>query len=169
MLHHALGIIGGSMSQYMGGMFGSLSHLTCSNELSTPFVNLRVFLSMHGYENSPIYVYNGAMMAISFLVLRIVYQYYCITKLYIYYAVYRGPEFWSMYSNEKLIVARIFVVMSIALFILNFYWFTKIIAGLLRAMGLEKVIEDAFGDENEEQANDKGNSQHKIKPSKKKL
>jgi hypothetical protein len=50
-----------------------MSQLTWITEGSTFFVNYRQLLAWHNYTETPLYVANGALMALSFFVFRIVF------------------------------------------------------------------------------------------------
>lgn len=77
-LHHVVAITGAIGGAVINGVFGSLSQLTWFTEGSTFFVNMRWLMATHKVTDSPLYVLNGLMMAVSFFCFRIVLYTYMI-------------------------------------------------------------------------------------------
>lgn len=77
-LHHVVAITGAIGGAVINGVFGSLSQLTWFTEGSTFFVNMRWLMATHKVTDSPLYVLNGLMMAVSFFCFRIVLYIYMI-------------------------------------------------------------------------------------------
>lgn len=67
----ALCALGGNSSYPQGALHWFL--LVCvSMEFSSPFVQIRWFLSAWGYRQDPIYLVNGLLMTFSFILCRII-------------------------------------------------------------------------------------------------
>ncbi|CAD7695019.1 unnamed protein product [Ostreobium quekettii] len=94
-------------------------------EVSTPFVHLRWFLHKMDLGSTRIYFYNGLLMIISFFSCR------CIWGLWVSY------DFWAKTASELVspspggfpaIWTYIYRLANVALCVLNFYWFSKMVA-----------------------------------------
>jgi hypothetical protein len=77
-MHHVLGLVGSYSSIYLGSFIGNTGHCTLLTEFSTLFINFRVFLSYHDWKDNPLYMLNGLMILLSFLVFRMIFQGYVI-------------------------------------------------------------------------------------------
>ena len=140
-LHHLLGIIGCLLSIYLGGFMGSIGQLSGFTEFSSPFVSLRAILAMHKMQSGILYFLNGLMMVFSFFLCRMCFQYYLIFKEIEYFLFYRHLEFWALYPEEQHLWIKIAVAFYLVLYILNIYWFSKILLGLYKALGIDKAIQ----------------------------
>ena len=100
--HHLVSLFGISVALYVGGLIGSISHLTLITEGSTFFVNLRSLMVYHKYETSMLYTLNGFFMAVSFAIFRIWFYHFMIFSVLVHYVIYRGGSFWSIFYKEKL-------------------------------------------------------------------
>jgi hypothetical protein len=56
------------------------------------------------------------------------------------FILYRGLSFWQTYPKEKWTVCYIAIVLYILMYVLQLFWFSKILYGLLKALGIEKAI-----------------------------
>eukprot|EP00049_Salpingoeca_infusionum_P003770 m.70729 g.70729 ORF g.70729 m.70729 type:complete len:326 (-) comp12267_c0_seq1:1771-2748(-) len=90
-------------------------------ELSTPFVNLRPILSDLGYRHSKLYLANALAILVMFFLCRIV-------NLTWYWVVVgpKVPEMLHIFSPRGATVALVTTIGATAL---NFWWFSKIVAG----------------------------------------
>lgn len=102
-------------------------------------------MSVHELTSSPLYVLNGLVMTINFFIFRIVFQYKIIFTYMRYFMIYRADEFWNLYPQEYHNYMKFGLCAYCALYALNIYWFTKMIAGLLKAIGVEDYLERKFG------------------------
>jgi hypothetical protein len=94
-------------------------------EFSTPFVNNRFFFADAGMKERKRYVYNGIMMFITFLVLRIP------LIGFIPYLFYKKNDQFQEFSGRLQIL---FLVMYCAISYLNGMWFYKITKGIIRTL-----------------------------------
>ena len=84
---------------------------------------------------------NGILMVLSFFLLRVCYYYFVIFSQVQTYILYRGVSFWPMYTEELHIWIYIALGMLLVMYILNLWWFTKMLTGLLKVLGILEVIE----------------------------
>ncbi|MCO5579671.1 hypothetical protein L7F22_033529 [Adiantum nelumboides] len=95
------------------------------SESTTPFVNLRWYLSMAGMKNSSVYVINGVLLFLGWMVARIL--------LFVYF-------FFHLYNHfdqvEKMSAAAYYCLLVVppCLAILNLAWFIKVVRGLLKTL-----------------------------------
>jgi hypothetical protein len=132
--HHLVSLIGIFISLHVGGLIGSISHLTWLTEGATLFVNLRHLLAYHNYQTGILYTLNGFFLAASFAIFRIWYYHFMIFSVLVHYVIYRGGSFWSIFYKDKLSqrLVTFSIVIYILMYFLQLFWFTKILAGLLK-------------------------------------
>lgn len=94
--HHLTSIFGVFVGLYLGGLIGSISHLTWFTEGSTLFVDLRYLMFFHKMEGTAIYIANGVFMLVSFFIFRIWYYHTVIFHYLVHFALYRGDSFWAL-------------------------------------------------------------------------
>ena len=147
LFHHILVLFGINVGLYMDGFFGSISQITALTEGSTLFVNLRCLLLYHKQEGKPLYSINGLFMCISFFVFRIIYYNYVIFTLWDEVIIKRDQSFWdTMYPDPtKAFMCKLSMVVYFVFYLLQLFWFSKILAGLLRVLGFEDLL---FGNKN---------------------
>jgi len=92
-------------------------------EATSPFINGRYFLSTHGLKSSPVYLYNGVAMAVSFLILRIIGMGSLGAKLFYIDAATSS----AVLGNKTYMLLPIFIFG----YGLQLTWFQKILSGLL--------------------------------------
>ena len=120
----------------LGRMWGTVSSVQLITELSTPFVNTRFLLYFHKKTSSSLYLYNGLMMTLTFFVSRIVFQ--AITDFWMVPLTFRIADF-SM-DPQPLIYYSYFVMSQVyTLYILNWFWFKKMVAGALKHINKSKT------------------------------
>jgi hypothetical protein len=136
--HHATSIFGIFVGIYLGGMIGSVSHLTWLTEGSTPYVDLRQLMVYHKMEGSLIYNCNGLVMCLSFFVFRIIFYHIVIFEYFVHYCLYRTEAFWALQQPDpfKAKLGQFAIFMYVLMYGLQLLWFTKMTAGLLEALGL---------------------------------
>ena len=114
-----------------GRMILTLSAATLITEFSTPFVSLRALLSIHKKTSTTTYLINGLLMTLFFFVCRVVFQPW-ITIWYLWPAVFDRPEnLKDMYSATRA-YCYFSIFLYLALCVLNFFWFYKMVNGLLK-------------------------------------
>lgn len=144
--HHVLAIVGFSVGTYLGGFFGSLSHLALVTEASTFFVNFRALLSMCGFGDTELYVYNGIAMTVVFFVVRIVYYSWVIFVKFRHGGAF-SDEMWRKLANEnpaKVPVLKVSLVLYVVLWALQCFWFYKIFKGLMKHFLKAKARKEAI-------------------------
>ncbi|KAK8751153.1 hypothetical protein OTU49_013245 [Cherax quadricarinatus] len=104
----------------MGHFF--LGSFFCT-ELSTPFVNARVILSRFGYKNSKVYVVNGVLMMIVFLICR-------IALFPVMYIAYLSQQTTASSHIDALLSIPLTCHLSCLLVLLpQIYWFGLMVKG----------------------------------------
>jgi hypothetical protein len=140
-LHHLTSIFGIFVGIYLGGLIGSISHLTWLTEGSTFFIDVRIIMVYHKMEGKLIYILNGVLMCVSFFIFRIVYYHIAIFEYLVYFCLYRTEAFWTLQYpcpfKQKL--AQFSIFMYVLMYGLQLLWFTKIAAGLLDAIGIKNI------------------------------
>jgi hypothetical protein len=96
-------------------------------EVTTPFVNLRYFLSQLGYKDSSLYVWNGFMMTLLWFLFRICYGFYI------------GLWIWRMHAGIISIPSFSTRWISIwgnygVAYFLQWLWFVKIVKGASKVL-----------------------------------
>lgn len=123
-LHHLLSMSALAMSLYSAhGNF--YLYVVLFSEVTTPFVNLRWYLSMAGMKNSTAYVFNGFLLFFGWLIARVLLFIYLFVHIYLHY------------DQVKEVFAVGFYYLFIAppsLAVMNLVWFYKISRGLLRTL-----------------------------------
>ena len=135
--HHITAIICFTITTWLNDKYGSMSQLIIIMECSTFFVNMRVLMSMLKLQDTTLYIVNGLSMTLVFFIVRVLYIIWLI-------AFKIGPEpilglftgnFWDTYPNrENVIYGKIAITSFIAMAFLNFFWFNKILKGLMKAL-----------------------------------
>ncbi|KAH7427156.1 hypothetical protein KP509_10G032100 [Ceratopteris richardii] len=123
-LHHFLSMTSLALSIYSGQAHLYL-YLVLFSEITTPFVNLRWYLSLSGMKNSRLYLYNGLMLFFSWLFARVLLFVYLFSHIYLHY------------EQVKEIFPAGFYYLFIAppaLALMNVLWFYKILKGLIRTI-----------------------------------
>ena len=139
--HHVNGLCANVIGVYLGGFLGSVTQVTLLTEASTPFVNFRALLAIHGFTEGTLHYWNGWCMTFSFLIFRVWFYYYMIFWKIGDMVMYRHLAFWATYPKEKHIVCYIGIFLYVVMYCLQLFWFSKIIQGCLRTLGIAKAIE----------------------------
>ena len=137
-LHHGISLIACLLSIYTGGFVGSVCQLSFLTEFSTPFVNMRQMIP----KSSPLYLLNGIMMVLAFTVFRAFWYTYIIFHQMKIYILYRGYHFWDLYPVSVHWAVKSLILLSFIMLFLNCHWYAKMVAGLLNALGVNKIFED---------------------------
>ncbi|ONK55583.1 uncharacterized protein A4U43_UnF1170 [Asparagus officinalis] len=118
--HHFLSVVAVSYSMFSGE--GQL--YTCMvliSEATTPAVNLRWILDTAGMKRSWLYLVNGSILFLGWLVARILLFFYLFYHVYVHYDQVKQMDIYGL--------LLVFGVPS-ALGIMNMIWFAKILKGL---------------------------------------
>ena len=126
---------------YIGGFMGSICQLTWITEGSTPFVNLRQILAWHNMQDTTLYLMNGFMMTWSFFWFRVFFYNYMIFWKLQDYVMYRYESFWQTIPEHKHKIAIVSFVCYFVMYGLQLFWFSKILQGLLKALGIADAIQ----------------------------
>lgn len=131
-MHHFIGIFGSVTALVVGRMILSLSAISCWTEFSTPFVNLRALLHMHKKSSSTLYIVNGLLMTVSFGIVRCLFQTWLVATRLVPSVLYRADG--MLAESSKVIWGTMYVstLMYLCLCLLNYFWFSKMVNGLLK-------------------------------------
>jgi hypothetical protein len=120
-LHHVTGAYGLYVSSATGlGHFVTLAFVF--TEISTPFVNGRVFLTHLGFRDSILFVLNGILITLFFGVVRVAFIVFFYLKI------------WKQFDQLALYPAVCLVSIALGpnlIHMLNVIWFYKILKGIL--------------------------------------
>eukprot|EP00250_Pteridium_aquilinum_P004522 c14722_g1_i1 orf=148-954(+) len=123
-LHHLLSMSSLALSLYSGqGHF--YLYVVLFSEITTPFVNLRWYLSTAGMKSSRAYVVNGLFLFFGWLIARVLLFIYFFVHIYLHY------------DQVKEVFPTGFYFLFIAppsLALMNLVWFFKVTRGLLRTL-----------------------------------
>jgi len=125
-IHHTIAI--GLFWQILEGGYGHW-HVIAAwlLEASTPFVNFRWMLSKAGMDSGPAYMINGSLMALLWLLLRIIFCGWGLVSPASYQLLeLSAPRAISMYVG------------FFGGYLLQWFWGYKILLGLLKVMGIVK-------------------------------
>ena len=109
-----------------------MCQLTIIGEASTPFVNMRVLLNLLGLGDHPIYVVNGIIMTSAFFVVRVLYYPWIVYKMYCN-GLFASDHFDS-YPTFKAPFAKLNVFITFVMWILNYFWFYKMLKGCMKTI-----------------------------------
>jgi len=125
MLHHALFIVVAAWV-LAHSIFKYPFVWLALGEASTPFINLRWRLAVLGKKDSKAYLLNGVAMAVVFFLARVVANGLGLVHLWMIRDVW-------LHSYVPL-GHRLCVLLFLAGYLLNLFWFTKIAQGVVRAL-----------------------------------
>ena len=127
--HHFLSAYGAIVGIFCGRFLGVVASATVLTEASTPFVNIRELLHFHKDTNTLLYSVNAIAMIVSFFVFRILISFFLIFYICV-------PGFieldWTHDSLFAKCIISISTLLYMLLYILNIYWFYRIIKGALK-------------------------------------
>lgn len=128
-LHHLLSMSSLAMSVYSGqGHF--YLYVVLFSEITTPFVNLRWYISKAGMKNSSAYVLNGVLLFLGWLIARVLLFIYFFVHLYLHYDQVK----------EVFTIGFYYLFISPpALALMNLVWFYKVVRGLLRTLSKKRA------------------------------
>jgi len=120
LIHHFSAIAAWAL--YLQGGYGhALSLVGSICELTTPFMNMRYFLSTMELRTSRLYMANGVAFVLAWLVVRI-----CYAISHAGYIIYRQRAMWTQLPPWR---AATFVGFYCVGATLNSFWFVKLIKG----------------------------------------
>ena len=125
-LHHFVSIIA-FYACSTAGVFPFIALLRLTSEGSTPFINNRWILLTLNMKSSKLYMYNGIATAVMFFLVRIL---TIAPNWLIFYACMNMPIWHSVHFVHKFIC----VFSSVPLDCLNVYWFSKIMAIVIKSI-----------------------------------
>lgn len=123
-VHHLLSMVS-VLYAMLTGEGQVYTFMVLLSEVTTPAVNLRWYLDAAGMKKSKLYVINGLMMFLTWLVARIV--------LFMYLFYHISAHYDQVVQLHKLGYLLVMVVPSV-LSIMNFLWFVKITKGLRKTL-----------------------------------
>jgi len=117
LVHHLVGLAAHGLAKTHGPLRAVTAHVYLA-ELSTPFLHKSWFLKQGGRAESSLYVKNGAVGALMYVIFRV-----CWPPLFVYWN--RDPAPWEA---EQAGVHSAFLACSGVFWCLNLFWFTKLVA-----------------------------------------
>ncbi|CAM8887951.1 unnamed protein product [Rhodiola kirilowii] len=123
-VHHLLSLVSLAFAMLTGeGQF--YTYMVLISETTTPGVNMRWYLDTVGLKKSKAYVANGVVMAIAWLVARIILFIYFFYHLYSHY-----DQVKELQTFGKILV----FVVPYVLAAMNALWFAKIVKGMMKTL-----------------------------------
>ena len=123
LVHHVCTVLSWGISAG-SGYSHSITVSVLFLEATGPFVNLRWFLSAHGYKETKFYIANGVVMFLLFFALRVVFNWWIfITRFILHW-----DEFTTQQPTYIAAADLFFFPINLALQLL---WFSKIVKGIL--------------------------------------
>jgi len=129
LVHHALSLFSWSLMSMRGQLLAIAVGLLLL-EATAPFTNGRWFMSKCGITSGPIFMANGVLFALSFLVLRVL----LMGGLLVRYAVVLRGAFFALPTSTYLTVLGSYAFG----YPLQLFWFNKIVKGLLKLLSGKK-------------------------------
>ncbi|GMH20820.1 hypothetical protein Nepgr_022662 [Nepenthes gracilis] len=130
-IHHSLSGISVAYAMFSGE--GQLyTFMVLISEVTTPEINMRWFLDMAGLKKSSVYLINGMVIFLAWLVARILLFVYLFYHVYLHY-----DQVMQMHPFGFFLV---FVVPSV-LGVMNLMWFGKILRGLKKTLTKKQMMD----------------------------
>lgn len=134
MIHHVIGLVGIISALVIGRIVGVIAGCLLFTEISTIFLNYRCILKELGLSEKPDYKFknqlNGYFLMGSYFLARVVFI-GLILIFYVIPALFDYP--YDKVAKEigwfKVRWAQTLMVLFLALYIMNIYWFTKLVQG----------------------------------------
>ena len=129
LVHHAFVLFGSIAAIYSGHMMITIGVASYFTEISTPFVNYRAFLLTHENSTSRFFSWNNLIFAGLFFLFRV-----CLYPFLIWRLGYALFSFHHMLSSDhtKWAIMLALTVMYLALYLLQLFWFYKIVGSIRR-------------------------------------
>ena len=130
--HHLIAVVTYYQTLYFMDFMVVFGSMLLFIEISTPFVSLRWLLFTHGLNETKWYVINAAMMFLSFLFGRLIFQFYICFWFGVdwVYAEYMKKNL-TLYQGTVITEMAIMVVLSC---VLNSYWMWLMIKMIIRVL-----------------------------------
>jgi hypothetical protein len=145
--HHALYFLC-TLLLYLSDSLVLLTAVLMAQEFSTPFVNAMHVMKIYGLESHSLFTVNAAVMTLSFFAFRVVLPVLAIVHVFVNAGPFtgQGAGFLGFSSGES--VARtIALALVLAGQCMQFFWFWKIVRGLLRHISGKQIPESANEDD----------------------
>lgn len=122
LLHHLVSMLALILAVHSGHAHLYL-YIVLLSECTTPFINLRWYLTILDLKGTDVYLYNGVFTAFLWLIARVINFVYCFVHLYLHF------------DQAKQVHTAGFVFLLVSptsLGLMNIFWFYKIVNALLR-------------------------------------
>ncbi|KAK6142371.1 hypothetical protein DH2020_022719 [Rehmannia glutinosa] len=123
-IHHLLSVVGVSYAM-LTGEAQLYTFMVLTSEATTPGINLRWYLDAAGMKKSRVYIINGVVIFLAWLVARILLFVYLFYHEYIFY-----DQVKQMHTSGILLVLLVPSVIGV----MNLIWFWKIFKGLKKTL-----------------------------------
>jgi uncharacterized membrane protein YjdF len=112
------------------------------NEVSTIFLNIRFLLLHFNASSSPLYFYNGLVLASTFFVARIVTISVMVAHVaYSWFSLaFQQGLYWSRPPSDRIIFGGL-TALLVAHWAINIFWFRKILSSSRRAVAKRAATE----------------------------
>ena len=138
--HHSITIFGSFSGLYLGSFVGTISNGSLITEISTPFVNNRWFLAFHKKTQGSLNICNGIIMTLLFCFARVFYLSF-ISVFYLWPSLQKFKIDLAQNGETQTFAQNLtyFTLYAYLIFVaLNYYWFYRMMLGLLKALGIGK-------------------------------
>ncbi|KAI5067993.1 hypothetical protein GOP47_0016338 [Adiantum capillus-veneris] len=123
-IHHLLSMLSLNLSFFNGeGSF--YVYMVLLSEVTTPFVNMRWYLSSAGMKKSKAYAINGVLLFFGWMIARVLLFMYLIIHLYVHFDQVRQLSKGSYYCV---------LIVPPCLASMNIVWFFKVAKGMLKTL-----------------------------------
>lgn len=128
------------IGNYVGGFFGSISQLTNFAEGANYCLAAHHVMIYH-QQNGLMRTLNGLSSLLNFFVFRMLFFNYMIFWKMQDFCLYRYYTFWHQYPSDLHHVCYAFIAIYIVMFGIQLHWFSKLLFGFLKHIGLDIAIE----------------------------
>ncbi|XP_066263976.1 TLC domain-containing protein 4-B-like isoform X2 [Branchiostoma lanceolatum] len=125
LVHHLMAVFGG-LAGTVDPMLPYFCNLVCLQELSTPFVNMRIILYELGLKNSRLYKLNGVLMLVVFFTCR-------LATIPLWFQLSSHMATGELYTVSIPLLVTIFGCIPVVS-VFNLYWFSKMCKGAYRVV-----------------------------------
>ena len=131
-IHHIFSAVGCIAAVFAGRYVATMATLSMIVEISTYFHNARLLMVIHKATASKVYLVNGIIFTLTFLIFRVIFQTWMVcTRLLP--ALVRDN-----YASSEPAFVRFCTIFTITLYtclmFLNYYWFSRIALGCIKVM-----------------------------------
>lgn len=105
-------------------------YIVLFSECTTPFINLRWYLTVLGLKDTDAYTYNGAFTALLWLIVRVINFLYCYHHLYTHF-----DEAKQLHT----LGLTLLLLAPTSLGVMNFYWYYKIMNTVYRTLSQKRA------------------------------